>query len=223
MPSSTHTENSLPTSFKRPSTPSSISSEGSCYLERWDDKHVKLFISCYSGLKPLLRKGKHSKREGSSKIAFNLNKKAEHLVTGDQRLRKWNKLESNFEKVEDHNKKTRNDKKTIKYFDQPQECIGSNPNINPVILLESGHVSADDSSVADESVELASTERKPKKRPVRKRKSHSSAAETQEVMTSYAEKREKMEEENLNLMREMQNEKICFSPNVLKLRGTNYC
>lgn len=114
VPSSTHTENSLPTSFSRPSTPSSISSEGSCYLERWDEKHVKLLISCYSGLKPLLRKGKHSKREVSSKIAFNLNKKAEHLVTGDQRLRKWNKLESNFEKVEDHNKKTRNDKKTMK-------------------------------------------------------------------------------------------------------------
>ena len=44
-----------------------------------------------------------------AKIAFNFNKKAEHMVTGDQCLRKWNKLESNFKNVEDHKKKTGND------------------------------------------------------------------------------------------------------------------
>ena len=96
------------------------------------------------------------------------------MVTGDQCFGKWNKLESNFKKVEDHNKKTGDDKKTMIYFDQLQECIGSDPNINPAISLESGHVSADGSSDGDESGESASTDRKPKKRPVRKRKSHSS-------------------------------------------------
>lgn len=102
-----------------------------------------------------------------------LMKKAEHMVTGDQCLCKWNKLES---KVEDHNKETRNNKKTMKYFKQLQECIGSYPNINLVISLESGHVSA------DEPDELGRIDEKPKKPTVRKRKSHSSAAEILEFM-----------------------------------------
>jgi len=122
---------------------------------------VKEVATCYSELKHLLRKGKHTKRGVLAKIAFNFNnfnKKAEHMVTGDQCLRKWNKLESNFKKVEDHNKKTGNDKKTMKYFDQLQACIGSDPNINLVISLESGHVSGNDSSDDDESGELSSTD-----------------------------------------------------------------
>lgn len=64
----------------------------------------------------------------------------------------------------------------MKYFKQLQECIGSYPNINLVISLESGHVSA------DESGELGRIDEKPKKPTVRKRKSHSSAAEILEFM-----------------------------------------
>ena len=122
---------------------------------------MKLLISCYSELKHLLRKGKHTKRGVFAKIAFNFNnfnKKAEHMVPGDHCLRKWNELESSFKKVEDHNKKTGNDKKTMKYFDQLQACIGSDPNINPVISLESGHVSGNDSSDDDSSGDLSSTD-----------------------------------------------------------------
>lgn len=64
----------------------------------------------------------------------------------------------------------------MKYFKQLQECIGSYPNINLVISLESGHVSA------DELGELGRIDEKPKKPTVRKRKSHSSAAEILEFM-----------------------------------------
>lgn len=70
------------------------------------------------------------------------------------------KLESTFKKVEDHNKKTGNNNKTRKYYDEIQGCIGSDPNIKPVISLGSGHVSADDSS-GDESGELPSADGKP--------------------------------------------------------------
>ena len=52
----------------------------------------------------------------------------------------------------------------MKYYDEIQGCIGSDPNIKAVISLESGHVSADDSS-GDESGELSSADGKPKKRP----------------------------------------------------------
>ena len=85
---------------------------------------MKLLISFYSDLRPLFGKGKHIKREVFAKITFNFSKKAERLVTGDQCLCKWNKLESNFKKVEDHNKNAGNNKKTMKYFDQLQERIG---------------------------------------------------------------------------------------------------
>ena len=60
---------------------------------------------------------------------------------------------------------------------------------------------------------------KPKKRPERKRKSHSSASEMLEFMNRYAEKREKAEEEKLNLMREMQNEKKMFFSQYLEIMG----
>ena len=146
-----------------------------------------------------------------SKIAFSFHKQSNtKMVTGDQCLRKWNKLESTFKKVEDHNKKTGNNKKTMKYYDEIQACIGSDPNIKPVISLESGHVSG-------ESGELSSADGKPKKRPVQKRKSHSSAAEMLEFMSCYAEKREKVEEEILNLMKEMQNDKKMFSSEYLEI------
>lgn len=216
-PSSTHTENTFTSSSTRPSTPSSISSEGSEYLERWDEDDVKLLIACYSEMKHLFGKGKNTKRDVFSKIAFSFNKQSNtKMVTGDQCLRKWSKLESTFKKVEDHNKKTGNNKKTMKYYDEIQACIGSDPNIKPVISLESGHVSADDSS-GDESGELSSADGKPKKRPVRKRKSHSSAAEMLEFMNRYAEKREKVEEEKLNLMKEMQNDKKMFLSEYLEI------
>ena len=139
------------------------------------------------------------------------------MVIGDQCLRKWNKLESNFKKVEDHNNMTRNNKKSMKYYDQLQACIGKDPNITPVITLESGHVSGDEESSGDESGQLPSTDGKPKNRPVRKRKWHSSAAEMLEFMNRYADKREKVEEEKLNLMREMQKEKNMFFSRYLEI------
>jgi len=98
----------------------------------------------------------------------------------------------------------------MKYY-EIQACIGSDPKIKPVISLESGHVSG------DESGELSNADGKPQKRPVRKRKSRSSAAEMLEFMNRYAEKREKVEEEKLNLMKEMQNDKKMFLSEYLEI------
>ena len=105
----------------------------------------------------------------------------------------------------------------MKYYDEIQACIGSDPNIKPVISLESGHVSAADDSSGDESGELSSADGKPKKLPVRKRQSHSSAAEMLEFMNRYGEKREKVEEEKLNLMKELQSDKKMFLSEISKL------
>ena len=61
------------------------------------------------------------------------------MVTGDQCMRKWTKLENKFKETEDHNNQTGNDKRKIKFYDELFECIGSDPNVTPVITLESDH------------------------------------------------------------------------------------
>ena len=110
-PPSNHTENTLTISSTWLSTQSSISSEGSEYLERRDEDDVKSLIACYAEMKHLFGKYKNTKREVLSSIAFHFNKQSNtKMVTGDQCLHKRSKLESTF-KVEDHNNKTGNNKK----------------------------------------------------------------------------------------------------------------
>ena len=59
------------------------------------------------------------------------------MVTGDQCMRKWTKLENKFKETEDHNNQTGNDKRKIKFYDELSECIGSDPKVTPVLTLES--------------------------------------------------------------------------------------
>ena len=124
---------------RRASRASDISSETdtsnmSSYLERWDDKHVKLLISCYGDHKHLFGKGKTTKREIFSRIVYSFNRQSELMVTGDQCMRKWTKLENKFKETEDHNNQTGNDKRKIKFYDELSECIGSDPKVTPVLM-----------------------------------------------------------------------------------------
>lgn len=98
---------------ERPTSRASNSSETNTVncLERWDDKYVKLLISCYSDHKHLFGKGKTTKREIFGKIACSFNNQSDVMVTGDQCMRKWIKLESRFKEIKDHNNHTGNDKK----------------------------------------------------------------------------------------------------------------
>lgn len=122
----------------RPASRASNSSETetNC-LERWDDRNVQLLISCYTDHKHLFGKGKNTKRDIFSRIAFSLNKQSDLMVTGDQCMRKWIKLENRFKEIKDHNNHTGNDKKTIKFYSELSECLGSDPKVSPVITLES--------------------------------------------------------------------------------------
>ena len=199
--------------IERPaSRASNISSETdtsntSSYLERWDDKHVKLLISCYGDHKHLFGKGKTTKREIFSRIAYSFNRL---MVTGDQCMQKWTKLENKFKETEDHNNQTGNDKRKIKFYDELSECIGSDPKATPVLTMESenGTGSGDNGSTEhSDSEESSGSAHGRGKRPTKKRKSHSSAAEMLSFMQEYSAKREKVEEEKVKLMREMQEEK----------------
>lgn len=64
------------------------------------------------------------------------------MVTADQCLRKWKKLESKQKEVEDNNSKTDRTKKTWKFYEEMKECVGDNSNIRPVFIYEASSSSS---------------------------------------------------------------------------------
>ena len=102
-----------------------------------------------------------------------------------------------------------------------QECIGESRTVNPSYTFDVARVASSSSSQSDSTAECDDNgdeleddesgnsleEAKNGNKRVRKRKSHSSAAEMLTFLQSYSEKREKVEEEKISLQREMQKEK----------------
>ena len=64
------------------------------------------------------------------------------MVTADQCLRKWKKLEFKQKEVEDNNSKTNRAKKTWKFYKEMEECVGDNPNIRLVFIYEASSSSS---------------------------------------------------------------------------------
>ena len=162
------------------------------------------------------------------KIAKQFFKACGRFVTGEQCLRKWGKITSKQKEIEDHNNKSGNDKKTWKLYNELSKCLAKDATINPVCTMESSvhEQSADNQSstsscsitgsgkLSDES-SSESTLDEPcntsKKKRCRKRpKSRSSASEMLEFLKSYSNKREKMEEEKLKVLKEIKDEKSSF-------------
>ena len=118
-------------SFDKQSTCSPPSALSTCsssstdveQLERWEERHVKLLIACYAEDKHRFGKGKSTKKVIFEQIASTFNAKSDVKVTGEQCMRKWVKLENKFKEVEDHNKITGNDRKTMKFYDDMSACI----------------------------------------------------------------------------------------------------
>lgn len=203
----------------RPASRASNSSETetNC-LERWDDRNVQLLISCYTDHKHLFGKGKNTKRDIFSRIAFSLNKQSDLMVTGDQCMRKWIKLENRFKEIKDHNNHTGNDKKTIKFYSELSECLGSDPKVSPVITVESSGNSenADSGKQHSGSDESSDSPRVKGKRPT-KNENPILHQQRFSFMQEYSVKREKVEEEKVQLMREMQDEKKKFFAQFLEI------
>ena len=198
-------------------------------LQKWDDKHVRLLIESYGQFKHLLKKGKTTKKDVFQKIYNHFNETSEYKVTVDQCIRKWDKLVAKFKQVEDNNKQTGKARQTCKFYDSLQECIGESRKVNPSYTFDVARVasssfaraassspSQSDSTAEcdDNGDELEDDEggnslegAKNGNKRVRKRKSHSSAAEMLTFLQSYSEKREKVEEEKISLLKEMQKEK----------------
>ena len=227
----------MPTSASRPNTPSSINSSDSeqssgvnganssgtsDLLVRWEEAHVKLLIVCWKKFKHLF-KGKKTKKEIFTLIAFEFNKNCKENVTGDQCLRKWGKLVSQHKEVEDHNKKTGNSRKDWKFYDAMAECLEGDVSVNPSFTLESSaHFTPNITQQCDDNGDCTDDEKEDeahdvKQKRCRKRpRSRSSAAEMLDFLKAYSEKREKVEEEKLKIVKEMKEEKKEFFDKFLK-------
>ena len=97
-----------------------------------------------------------------------------------------------------------------KFYDELSECIGSDPKVTPVLTLESdnGTGSGDIGSTEhSDSEESSGSAHGRGKRPPKKGN----------PIQEYSAKREKVEEEKVKLMREMQEEKKNFFSQFLEI------
>lgn len=203
-------------------------------LQKWDDRYVHLLIEAYNHHKHLFNssRGKVTKKQVFERIAEYFNATADVTVSGDQCLRKWTKLEQKYKEVEDNNKITDKGRKDWKFLDKMTDCLGQSPNVNPAFTFDAsserqesrsasqsansyGNCSDSSGDDVDDDENVVRKELKPRRQ--RKRKSNSSAAEMLTFLQTYTEKREKAEEEKLNLLREMKDEKKQFFSQFLEI------
>ena len=128
-------------------------------LERWEDFHVKLLVSCWKKEKLEFGKGKITNKDIFNRIASEFNSISTDVkVTGKQCSRKWLKLEATQKKITDHNNTTGADKRTWTYFHEMESCIGGNPSVRPKFPLESSSSSTADVLADDDSEESGDDE-----------------------------------------------------------------
>ena len=141
----------------------------------------------------------------------------------------YEKVGAKQKEIEDHNKKSGNDKRSWKFYEELTECLAKDATVTPVFTMESNvqlddhnsvscnseHQSDDESSsesLTGETCSDSSGKRNKAgaKRFRKKAKSPSSVAEMLDFLKSYGEKREKMEEEKLQVLKEMKEVKTAF-------------
>ena len=159
------------------------------------------------------------------KIVSSFNAKSDLRVFVDQRLRKWAKLEGKLKEVTDHNKKSENSKRSWKYHEEMEECIGGNSSVNPLYTLESsstpGRSDNISSSSDDENQGITPKKKTPSsKRPSKKRKRRSSAAEVLDFRKDYQQQREEVENKKVKILQEMNEDKKTFWTSLLEVRKT---
>lgn len=190
-------------------------------LERWEDKHVRLLIESYLQFKGLIGQA-NTKKSVFDKIAAEFNKHSDIKVSAEQCLRKWKKLESKQKGIDDNNKQTGRAHKTWKFQKEMEQCIGDKASVRPVFTFDSGSCTSSsthspspqtiddisDAENASDSVDSEDLKGKTAVDPMlgqrkmkRKRKSYSSASEMLLYLKEYGEKREKVEEGKLNILK----------------------
>lgn len=119
-------------------------------LEKWEDRYIVLFIEKYGEYKHLLGKPKTSKKEVFEKIASAFSKAADVVVSREQCMRKWLKLEAKYKEVEDNNKRTGRANQTWKFHEQIAEYIGDSQRVNPAFTFDTEIDSSSSSTSCDD-------------------------------------------------------------------------
>ena len=135
------------------------------------------------------------------KIPSLFKARSDFKVSVDQCLRKWAKLEGKLKEVTDHNKKSGNSKRSWKYYEEMEECIGGNSSVNPQYTLESSSTPGP----SDDEIQGNTPKKKApsSKRPSKTRKSRSSAAEMLDFIKYYQQQREEAENKKVRILQEM--------------------
>ena len=82
-----------------------------------------LFIEKYGEYKHLFGKPKTSKKDVFEKIASAFSEAADVVVSGEQCMRKWLKLEAKYKEVKGNIKRNGRANQTWKFHEQIAECI----------------------------------------------------------------------------------------------------
>ena len=125
--------------------------DGKPMLQKWEDKHVLLLIDKYTKSKHLLKKPRVTKKEVFETIAQQFSGEADVLVDGNQCMRKWFKLESQFKKIEDNNKQTGRANKSWKFYNRLEQCIGDSPRVHPAYTVDTASPSTSSTSSSTDS------------------------------------------------------------------------
>lgn len=80
---------------------------------------------------------RQQKKNVFKKIAEQFTKISGHAFTGKHCMRKQGKITSKQKRIEDHNNKSGNDKKTWKFYNELSSCRAKNPTVSPTCMLES--------------------------------------------------------------------------------------
>ena len=205
-------------------TSSLMTDQRSKILEKWEDQHVRLLIECYLKYKDQLGKPQQTKKKVFIKVAEEFHRISDVVVSGDQCFQKWNKLESKQKEIEDNNSQPGREKKTWQFHKEMEDCLGGNASVKPVFIFETSagssssssrpstpsHVNSESDSDCEDTDGCSSQKDPQKKWLKRKRKSRSSASEMIEFLKDYSEQREKVEEEKVNILKAMHEEKKQF-------------
>ena len=89
------------------------------------------------GLDKHLFGGKTKRKEVFDKIAKAFNQRSKRIASGEQCMRKWNKMVKRQKEIQDHSNKLGNDRKTWKYYEKLSQYLTEEVSINPVRTMES--------------------------------------------------------------------------------------
>lgn len=163
------------------------------------------------------------------KISIKMKEKG-YYYTGAQLSNKWKSIKREYKSTVDHNLKSRNSRKTCKFFDQLNNIYGTKPSTKPACVLDSDSSSGTSSNL-EESIQDVNSEQEertgepPHKkqkqntpgpgRKIRKKTSSTGVDQLIGWMNCYQEKQQAMHQEQQEFLKKESAEKLKRMDNIL--------